>query len=58
MLPKTGNVFPRAGVNARTDVVNASPSSGFNVGSPTLDAECLVSGGKPTIFLRALKVGT
>ncbi len=29
----------------------------FTSGLSTLGAECLVSGGKPTVFQRALKVG-
>jgi hypothetical protein len=39
------------------DLRLAAPEGRFTGGLPTLGAEGLVSGGKPTIFLRALKVG-
>jgi hypothetical protein len=40
-----------------TDVQRLPGLGRFTGGLPTLGAEGLVSGGKPTIFLRALKVG-
>jgi hypothetical protein len=39
------------------DLRLAAPEGRFTAALPTLGAECLVSGGKPTVFQRALKVG-
>jgi hypothetical protein len=40
------------------DIHIAAPEGRFTGGLPTFGAECLVSGGKPTEFQRALKVGS
>jgi hypothetical protein len=48
----------KVGLWHKTDLRLAAPEGRFTGGLPTLGAEGLVSGGKPTIFLRALKVGT
>ena len=42
----------------KADLRLAAPEGLLTGGLPTLDAECRVSGGKPTVFQRALKVGT
>jgi hypothetical protein len=39
------------------DLHFAAPEGPITNGLPTLGAECLLSGGKPTVFLRVLKVG-
>jgi hypothetical protein len=50
--------FAVVGLWHKTDLRLAAPEGRFTGGLPTLGAECLVSGGKPTVFERALKVGS
>ena len=40
----------------KDDLRLAASEGPLKSGLPTLGAECLVSGGKPTVFYRALKV--
>ncbi len=39
------------------DLHFAASEGPITSGLPTLGAECLLSGGKPTVFLRVLKFG-
>jgi hypothetical protein len=55
---KSGSVKSEVCSWHKSDLRFAAYEGPFTSALPTLGAECLVSGGKPTVFERALKVGS